>query len=307
MSDPELELVVVARQADLPGGLHVQRAIPQRERRMVGPFVFVDQMGPATCPPEEEITVLPHPHIGLSTVTYLFEGDGLHRDSLGTVQRILPGEVNWMTAGRGIVHSERMRVSQNGLEHPPSIAPGRVYGVQTWVALPRELEESAPTFEHYDVSAVPVLEDGGVTTRLIAGALFGARSAVRTSSPLFYADVQMTTGSVLRLPPEYDERAAFVVEGAVKLTETSLRAGEIAFFRRGSEVLFHAEAPARLLLLGGEPLDGPRYIHWNFVSSSKDRLRQAADDWRHLRFDRVPGEKAYIPLPEDGHAPVDYP
>ena len=296
-NDPELELVMAARHADLPGGLHVQRAIPQARRRMVGPFVFVDQMGPATYAPGREVTVLPHPHIGLSTVTYLFEGEGLHRDSLGTEQPILPGEVNWMTAGRGIVHSERMR----------SGTSGRVFGVQTWVALPRELEEHAPTFEHYDASAVPVLEDEGVTTRVIAGSLFGARSGVRTSSPLFYAEVRMAAGAVLRLEAEYDERAAFVVEGAVKLTETTLRAGEIAFFHRGKEVLLCAEAPSRVLLLGGEPLDGPRYISWNFVSSSQDRLKQAAEDWRHQRFDRVPNETAYIPLPEDGSAPVDYP
>ena len=295
--DPELELVMLARSADLPGGLHVRRAIPQMQRRIVGPFVFVDQMGPATFPAERELTVLSHPHIGLSTITYLFEGEGLHRDSLGTVQRILPGEVNWMTAGQGIVHSERMHAG----------ASGRMFGVQIWVALPRDLEESAPSFEHYDTGAVPVLSDAGVTTRLIAGSMFGARSAVKTSSPLFYAESRLEAGTVLRLPPEYDERAVFVVEGAVKLTETTLRTGEIAFVHRGKEVLLRAEEPSRLLLLGGEPLDGPRYISWNFVSSSRDRLKEASSDWRHQRFARIPGETAYIPLPEDGNAPVDYP
>jgi redox-sensitive bicupin YhaK (pirin superfamily) len=295
--DPGLELVMPARQADLPGGLHVRRAIPQAQRRMVGPFVFVDLMGPAAFPADREAAVLPHPHIGLATITYLFEGEGLHRDSLGTVQRILPGEVNWMAAGRGIVHSERMR----------SGSSGRVFGAQIWVALPRRLEESEPTFEHYDAAAVPILEEGGVTTRLIAGSLFGASSGVRTSSPLFYAEARMEAGAVLRLPAEYDERAAFVVEGAAALSRTTLRTGEIAFFRRGTEVLCRAEEPTRLLLLGGEPLEGPRYISWNFVSSSKERLRQAASDWRHQRFARVPGEAAYLPLPEDGDAPVDYP
>jgi redox-sensitive bicupin YhaK (pirin superfamily) len=294
---PELELVMLARSAELPGGLHVRRAIPQAQRRMVGPFVFVDQMGPATYPADREVTVLAHPHIGLSTITYLFEGEGVHRDSLGTVQRILPGEVNWMTAGQGIVHAERMRTG----------ASGRMFGIQTWVALPRHLEESPPTFEHYDAGAVPLLEDGGVTTRLIAGSLFGVSSRVRTSSPLFYAEAQLEAGAVLQLPAEYDERAAFVVEGSVTLTETPLRTGEIAFFRRGVEVLCRANEPTRLLLLGGEPLDGPRYISWNFVSSSKERLKQAASDWRHQRFARVPGETAYIPLPEDGDAPVNYP
>jgi redox-sensitive bicupin YhaK (pirin superfamily) len=296
-SEPELDLVMLARSADLPGGLHVRRAIPQAQRRMVGPFVFVDQMGPAEFPAERELTILAHPHIGLSTVTYLFEGEGLHRDSLGTVQRILPGEVNWMTAGQGIAHSERMHAGTSG----------RMFGIQTWVALPRHLEESSPTFEHYDASAVPVLEDGGVTTRLIAGSLFGASSGVKTSSPLFYAEARLDAGAVLRLTAEYDERAAFVVEGSVKLTETTLRAGEIAFFHRGVEVLCRAEEPARVLLLGGEPLEGPRYISWNFVSSSKERLKQAASDWRHQRFTRIPGETAYIPLPEDGDAPVNYP
>lgn len=295
--DPELELVMLARSVDLPGGLQVRRALPQARRRMVGPFVFVDQMGPAAFPADREVTVLPHPHIGLSTVTFLFEGEGVHRDSLGTVQQILPGEVNWMTAGQGIVHSERMHAG----------ASGRMFGMQTWVALPQRLEESPPTFEHYGTSAVPLLADGGVTTRLIAGSLFGASSGVRTSSPLFYAEAQLEAGAVLRLPAEYDERAAFVVEGSVTLTETTLRSGEIAFFQRGAEVLFRAEEPARLLLLGGEPMEGPRYISWNFVSSSKERLKQAASDWRHLRFARVPGETAYIPLPEDGDAPVYYP
>lgn len=288
---------MLARSVDLPGGLQVRRALPQARRRMVGPFVFVDQMGPATFPADREVTVLSHPHIGLSTVTYLFEGEGVHRDSLGTVQRILPGEVNWMTAGQGIVHSERMHAG----------ASGQVFGMQIWVALPQHLEESPPTFEHYDTRSVPLLADGGVTTRLIAGSQFGANSGVRTSSPLFYAEAQLEAGAVLRLPAEYDERAAFVVDGSVMLTETTLRSGEIAFFQRGAEVLFRAEEPARLLLLGGEPLEGPRYISWNFVSSSKERLKQAASDWRHQRFARVPGETAYIPLPEDGDAPVYYP
>lgn len=293
MPDPDLDLVLVARSADLPGGLHVRRAIPQIKRRMVGPFVFVDQMGPADFAPDHVATVLPHPHIGLSTVTYLFEGEGLHRDSLGTVQRILPGEVNWMTAGRGIVHSERMR--------------GRVYGVQTWVALPKSLEESAPTFDHYDASACPVLEEGGATIRVIAGSLFGATSGVRVSSPLFYAEVVLEAGAVLQLPPEYDERALYVVEGHVALSETSLRPAEIGFFHRRTEVLVRAEQPSRILLLGGEPLDGPRYISWNFVSSSKERLEQAAADWRSQRFERIAGETAYIPLPQDGSEPVNYP
>ncbi len=297
METTELELVMAARHADLPGGLHVRRALPQAARRMVGPFVFVDQMGPAPVAVDQEFTVLPHPHIGLSTVTFLFDGEGLHRDSLGTEQRILPGEVNWMTAGSGIVHSERMRADG---------AP-KLFGVQIWVALPRSLEETQPTFEHYGVDAVPTLDDSGVRLRVIAGAAFGATSRVRTSSPLFYVEARLEPGGVLRLPPEYDERAAFVVEGSVSLTERTLVSGEIAFFQRGVEVLLRAQEPTRVLLIGGEPLDGPRYIFWNFVSSSKERLRQAAEDWRHQRFSRIRGETAYIPLPEDGTAPVNYP
>lgn len=295
--DSELELVLFAKQAELPGGLRVRRAIPQLRRRTVGPFVFIDQMGPTALDSTAEITVLPHPHIGLSTLTYLFEGEGIHRDSLGTVQRLRPGEVNWMTAGSGIAHSERFYAGP----------AGRVFGVQIWVALPRDQEESPPSFQHYGVTAVPVLEHDGVTTRLIAGSLLGVSSAVETSSPLFYAEAQLESGSLLRLPAEYDERAAFVLQGAVLLTETKLQAGEIAFFQRGKEILFRAQEPTRVLLLGGQPLDGPRYISWNFVSSSKQRLARAAEDWRNQHFARVPDETSYIPLPEDGNEAVDYP
>lgn len=293
----ELELVLTAKTAELPGGLHVRRALPQARRRAVGPFVFVDQMGPATIAADRELTVLPHPHIGLATVTWLFEGEGLHRDSLGTVQSILPGEVNWMTAGRGIAHSERMRPRGSST----------LFGVQTWVALPQHLEEMEPSFEHYPTGAVPLLEEGGVTIKLIAGALLGMASAVKTTSPMFYAEVRMETRAVLRIPPEYDERALYVIEGAVSLGDAVLRAGELGALAPGGEVLACASEPTLLMLLGGAPLDGPRHIHWNFVSSSRERLKQAADDWRHQRFTRIPGETAYIPLPEDGVEPVFYP
>lgn len=295
-TEPGPELVLAARSADLPGGLRVLRALPRRERRMVGPFVFVDQMGPAALPAGEEVTVLPHPHVGLSTVTYLFEGEALHRDSLATVQRILPGEVNWMTAGAGIVHSERLRP-----------AGGRVFGIQLWVALPRAVEECPPRFEHYGAGAVAVGEEGGLTLRVIAGALGGLRSAVETSSPLFYAEAVLAAGAALPLAPEYDERAVFVVEGAIEVAGTPVRQGDLAVLRRGGEALVRAEGPARLLLLGGEPMDGPRHVSWNFVSSSRERLLQAASDWRAQRFPRIPGETRYLPLPEDGGAPVAYP
>lgn len=292
-----VELVLEARRAELPGGLHVRRAIPQRQRRSVGPFVFVDQMGPADFPPDGGADVLSHPHIGLSTLTWLFQGEGVHKDSLGYVQPLLPGEVNWMTAGKGIVHAEFMRGGGDR----------RLYGVQTWVALPRADEECEPSFAHYGTEAVPVLEEKGVRMKLIAGALFGARSEVRVSSPLFYVEARMEAGAQLALPPEYEERALYLVEGSVALDDRELGSGEMAFFSRGCDVLVRAHTPSLLLLLGGDPLDGPRYISWNFVSSSRERLEQAAEDWRNQRFPRIPGETAYIPLPRDGTEPVNYP
>jgi redox-sensitive bicupin YhaK (pirin superfamily) len=294
MDRPELELVMTARQADLPGGLRVQRAIPQAQRRSVGPFVFLDLMGPTEA---SEIAVLPHPHIGLSTLTFLFEGEGLHRDSLGTVQKILPGEVNWMTAGRGVAHSERLRRAGSG----------RMFGVQLWVALPQALEESDPRFDHYGSGAVAQLEEGGMRLQLIAGELLGARSEVQVSSPLFCADVRLEEGAVFKLPPEHAERGAFVIEGSVGTSDGVLKASDVAFFRRGGEVLLQAREPSRLLVLGGEPLEGPRYISWNFVSSSRERLKQAASDWKEQKFARVPEERSFIPLPEEGHEPVNYP
>jgi len=295
--DPAVELVLAARNATIAGGLGVRRALPQARRRMVGPFVFVDQMGPASLPEEHETAVLPHPHIGLSTITYLFEGEGLHRDSLGCVQRILPGEVNWMTAGRGIVHSERLRPGPSG----------RMFGVQIWVALPRHMEEVEPSFQHYGADAVPVLEGDRVVTRVIAGALLGARSKVQTSSPLFYAEARMEAGAALELRPEYEERAVYLLRGAVTVAETALAPGELAVLQPGADVQVRASEPAMVLLLGGEPLDGPRHISWNFVSSSEERLQEAARDWRAQRFPRVPGETRYLPLPEDGDEPVNYP
>lgn len=296
--EPGVELVLAAKSAELPGGLHVRRALPQARRRMVGPFVFIDQMGPATLGAGQETKVLAHPHIGLSTLTYLFEGEGLHKDSLGRVQKILPGEVNWMTAGKGVVHAEFMRAPAQ---------PHRLFGVQLWVALPKELEECEPSFDHYDTSAVPLLEDGGVTTRLIAGSLWGARSQVKTSSPLFYCESILEAGAVLELPPEYEERSAFIVEGSVEIGAMTLGSGELAFFEKGATMLLRAREATRLLLLGGEPLEGPRHIAWNFVSSSRDRVSQAIEDWRNHRFPRVPGEDQFIPWPADGDAPVFYP
>lgn len=297
MSDDPIELVLQAKSATLPGGLQVRRAIPQRQRRMVGPFVFVDEMGPTALDAGGEFTVLPHPHIGLATVTWLFEGEGLHRDSLGVVQPIRPGEVNWMSAGRGIVHSERLRPG----------AGGELHGVQTWVALPQAREEEEPWFRHYGADAVPTLTIGSASIRLIAGSLFGATSGVEVASPLFYAEVRMPSGAALDVPTEPVERAIYVVAGGVDVGGRALGSGEMAFLRPGSEAPLRAREETLLLLLGGEPLDGPRHISWNFVSSSKERLERAAEDWRQQRFPRVPGETAYIPLPRDGSEPVNYP
>ncbi|MDY7227917.1 pirin family protein [Hyalangium rubrum] len=296
----EVELVLAARSADLPGGLHVLRALPQAQRRMVGPFVFLDQMGPAVFSPGQGMSVLPHPHIGLSTVTYLFEGEGMHRDSLGTIQRILPGDVNWMTAGRGISHSERT---------PPELLQqgGTMFGIQIWVALPKVYEEGAPTFVHHSADTLPEIEDGGARIRLVAGALYGARSPVKTHSELFYAVANLEEGAVVRLTAEHDERAAYVAQGSVEVAGGVLQRGELAVFQRGAEVLLRAVEPSRVLLLGGEPLEGPRHIWWNFVSSSKERIEQAKADWREQRFGSIPGETEFIPLPSPTPRPVNYP
>lgn len=285
-----VELVLAARGADLPGGLHVLRALPQARRRMVGPFVFLDQMGPAEFATGQEVKILSHPHIGLSTVTYLFEGEGVHRDSLGVVQKILPGDVNWMTAGKGIVHAEQLR------------GP-RAFGIQIWVALPKQFEEMDPTFHHHDAAELPLIEDGGTRIRIVAGSLFGKRSPVRTHSELFYADVTLAAGAKVKLSAEHHERAAYVVSGDVAFSP-----GELAVFRPGEEVVLEAKSDSRVLLLGGEPLEGPRHIYWNFVSSSKERIEQAKTDWQAQAFAKVPGETEVIPLPEQTPPrPVNYP
>ncbi len=291
MTDPsDLELILAARGADLPGGLHVLRALPQAQRRMVGPFVFLDQMGPAQLAAGHGLEVGPHPHIGLSTVTYLFEGEAIHRDTLGTVQRIRPGDVNWMTAGRGIAHSERA---------PPELLAtgGPLFGIQIWVALPKAHEETAPAFAHYPAAQLPAFDDGGVALRLVAGALEGLTSPVKTHSELFYAVASLEEGAVVRLTAAHAERAAFVVQGTVSSGKGELKAGELGVFSRGPEVLLRACAPSRVLIFGGAPLEAPRHIWWNFVSSSKERIEQAKDDWRAQRFGPIPDETTFIPLP----------
>ena len=286
-----IETVIVPRARDL-GGFEVRRALPSAQRQMVGPFIFFDQMGPALMQPGQGIDVRPHPHIGLSTVTWLFDGSIYHRDSLGSSQPISPGELNWMTAGRGIVHSERTA--------PPELARERkVFGFQSWVALPKQFEETAPAFDHVEAHRLPVVDERGISARIIAGSLYGATSPVKTHSDLFYADVQMAAGSALPLPVDHEERGVYVAEGEIEVAGQSFTEGRLLVFRPGDHITLRAKGNARVMLLGGEPMDGPRYIWWNFVSSSKDRIEAAKDDWKQARFAIVPGdEKDFIPLPE---------
>ena len=289
-AESSVETVILPRTRDL-GGFEVRRALPSTRRRMVGPFVFFDQMGPAAFPAGQGLDVRPHPHIGLATVTYLFDGELLHRDSLGTVAVIRPGAVNWMTAGRGIVHSERT---------PPEAraAGARLSGIQLWVALPKGEEETAPGFAHTPADELPLVEGEGVRARIVAGELFGARSPVRVFSESVYADVALEPGAQVRIPPDHEERAVYVADGAVEESGASFAAGQLLILRPRAPVMLRASGRARLLVLGGEPMDGPRHVWWNFVSSSPERIEQAAADWSAGRFQPVPGETEFIPLPD---------
>jgi redox-sensitive bicupin YhaK (pirin superfamily) len=294
----EPEMVIVAPSRDL-GGFRVRRALPSARRRMVSSFVFFDQMGPVTFAPNQGIDVRPHPHIGLATVTYLFEGEILHRDSLGTVQPIKPGAVNWMTAGRGIVHSERTAPGVRA-------AGGSLFGIQLWVALPKTHEEVEPSFSHTSSEALPLIEDGGVSLRVVLGSLFGARSPVPLLSELFYAAATLDENAQLPLPGGPEERAAYVAQGAVLVAGERFEAGSLLVFRPGDPASLRAASRSRVLLLGGAPADGPRHLYWNFVSSSEERLLEAKAEWREGRFPKVPGETEFIPLPDDP-PPVRYP
>jgi redox-sensitive bicupin YhaK (pirin superfamily) len=286
----ELDTLVVARTGDI-GGFEVRRALPSVKRRMVGPFVFLDQMGPGEFLTGKGLDVRPHPHIGLSTVTYLFQGEILHRDSLGTVKTIQPGAINWMTAGRGISHSERTG--------PELRATGsNLYGIQSWVALPHHLEETDPAFVHYPVHDLPVIEDEGKWVRVIAGSMYGAVSPVATATETFYADVALEAGVGIPLPSDQEERAAYVAEGRIEIAGDIFEPGQLLVFRPGDEITINALEPARLMLLGGAAMDGPRHIWWNFVSSSKDRIEQAKADWKAGLFGQVPDDQEFIPLPE---------
>jgi len=282
--------MIVARTGDI-GGFEVRRALPSVKRRMVGPFVFLDQMGPAEFLIGHGLDVRPHPHIGLATVTYLFEGEIMHRDSLGTVQPIRPGAVNWMTAGSGIAHSERTA--------PELRAQGfNLFGIQAWVALPSSAEETAPTFVHYPAKGLPIIQGEGKTVRVIAGSLYGESSPVETPTATFYADAALEAGARIPLPADHEERAVYVAQGKIDIAGDSFEMGQLLVFRPGDEITITALTPARVMLLGGEPMDGPRHIWWNFVSSSLDRIEQAKADWKAGRFGAVPDDNEFIPLPE---------
>jgi redox-sensitive bicupin YhaK (pirin superfamily) len=286
-----IEMVIVPRARDL-GNFEVRRALPAAERQMVGPFIFFDQFGPVLMKAGQGVDVRPHPHIGLATVTWLFDGAIYHRDSLGSAQPIAPGELNWMTAGRGIVHSERTAA--------PDLARERnVFGIQSWVALPKHHEETAPNFEHVAMDRLPLITAKGISARIVAGSLYGATSPVRTHSDLFYADVQMEAGAALPLPVEHEERGVYVAEGEVDVAGQHFAAGRLLVFRPGDAITLRTRTNARLILLGGEPMDGPRHIWWNFVSSSRERIETAREDWKQKRFGLVPGdEQDFIPLPD---------
>jgi redox-sensitive bicupin YhaK (pirin superfamily) len=301
--ESSLEVVVVPPIHDLGDQFKVRRALPSRERRMVGPFVFLDQMGPHVFAPGRGLDVRPHPHIGLATVTYLFDGEIMHRDSLGSEQAIRPGEVNWMTAGRGIVHSERTAQEQRA-------GGSALAGLQCWVALPQRHEETEPAFAHIGADQLPVVEGEGASARVIAGSFFGKRAPVATLSELFYVDLVLQPGAKLAMPAEYSEQAIYIVEGELDLGRDGVFApGQLLVLKPKAGVTLAARGPGvtRVMLLGGEPMDGPRYLSWNFVASSEERIEQAREDWRKMAFPSVPGETEFIPLPESAGKPVRYP
>jgi redox-sensitive bicupin YhaK (pirin superfamily) len=289
-STPSIELIVEPRARDI-GGLSVRRVLPSARRRMIGPFVFFDHMGPTVFAPGEGMDVRPHPHINLATVTYLFEGEIEHRDSLGYHQAIQPGAINWMTAGRGIVHSERtpMAVRQTGQ---------RLHGIQLWVALPAAHEEVEPAFFHHAASSIPRVELPGVQVRVLAGSAYGLASPVQSFSPLSYLDARIDAGAELELPNDLPERAAYVASGAVSVGHEQITEPKLVVFCAGQRAVLRATSPARVLLLAGEPLESPRHIFWNFVSSSPERIERAKRDWAERRFPLVPGdEEEFVPLP----------
>ena len=292
MADP-IELLIQGRAHELTPGFPVRRVLPSVKRRTVGPFIFLDHFGPLVVPPGGDgMEVRPHPHIGLATVTYLFEGGIFHRDSLGHAQAIRPGDVNWMTAGSGIAHSERTEpeLRRQGF---------RMHGVQTWVALPKEHEETAPSFEHVPVDRLPAWQNDKASLRLIVGSYAGRTAPTTHFSPIFYVAADVPAAAKIAVTPEHAERAIYVAAGTALIGDRQLGVGDLALLAAGTVVDVMAGADgARLMLLGGAPLDGPRHIWWNFVSSSKERIERAKADWKEGRFAKVPGDPEFIPLPE---------
>lgn len=273
------------------GGFTVGRVLPSANRRSVGPFVFFDHIGPAVLSGEQPVAVRPHPHIGLATVTYLWQGAMMHRDSLGSVQEIQPGDVNWMTAGRGIVHSERTPARLRGVDHA-------FHGLQTWVALPSPHEDDEPAFAHHPKATLPVLEREGVTMTVVAGDAFGLQSPVNVLTPTLYVSLDFVADASLRLPAEHEERALYPVSGELYLDGEPLPLNTLAVLDPGSEPILTAGGPARVMLLGGKALDGPRFVWWNFVSTSREKIEAAKQRWKSGGFEAVPGETEFIPLPD---------
>ena len=289
---------ITGKTHDLGDGFFVTRLLPQIARRSIGPFVFFDYFGPVDFAPGKGVDVRPHPHIGLATITYLFDGAQMHRDTLGSVQEITPGDVNWMTAGRGIAHSERTGQEMRARGH-------RLHGIQSWVGLPQADEEALPAFQHIPRNQLPERDEKGVTLRLIAGEAFGLKSPVQVFSPIYYGDARFTAGGALHYPSEHEERAFFVVEGEVQvggdLQGVEVHGpGAMLMLNKDEMITLYADAPARVMLLGGAPLDGSRHIWWNFVSSSKERIERAKTDWKEGKFGQIPGDnKEFIPLPDE--------
>jgi redox-sensitive bicupin YhaK (pirin superfamily) len=297
-----LDIVIEARSASIAAGMNVRRILPFRQRRMVGPFIFMDHAGPIAVQPQQasNMDVLPHPHIGLSTVSYLFGGQVTHRDSLGVEQIIRPGEVNWMTAGRGIAHSERF-------EDPSALAGGNLEMIQTWVALPEKDEEAMPSFDNYKPEVLPIFTDTGIWMRLIAGNAFGLKSTVKTHSPLYYLHVVLEKGARFGLPKEHSERGIYIAKGSIEVSGTTYTAGQLLVFTKGVDPIIFSKEPSTLMFLGGEPL-GERFIWWNFVSSRKERIEQAKSDWKEGKIILPPSDNhEFVPLPEDKSKPTSNP
>ncbi len=289
LQDDPIENIIIPRTADI-GNFEVHRALPSRDKQMVGPFIFWDQMGPGEFLTHQGVDVRPHPHIGLSTVTYLFSGSLDHKDSLGFDERILPGDVNVMTAGSGIVHSERtgQDIRQN---------PSELFGIQSWLALPKSHEETKPAFSHTGKKELPVLEHEGMKARIIMGALWGKTAPVNTLTDTLYLDVTLEESGVFELPDEVEERGIYALSGDVEISGITHKPNQLLVFRPGDKIAIKALTPVRMMVLGGAVMDGPRHIWWNFVSSDKERIEQAKDDWRNGKFATVDGDPEFIPLP----------